>query len=93
MQQHKAFDAVLIDSDMETADGGNLAAYLRADLLKPATPILRLFELPPQALLGVPSDDRMTFNISKLDRQSLLGTLASMLAAQDENATSQELAA
>jgi two-component system chemotaxis sensor kinase CheA len=93
VHQHKAFDAVLIDSDMETADGGNLAEYLRAELVKPATPILRLFELPPQALLGVPSDDRMTFNISKLDRQSLLGTLASMLAAQDENATSQELAA
>jgi two-component system chemotaxis sensor kinase CheA len=93
MQQHKTFDAVLIDSDMETADGGNLAEYLRAELVKPATPILRLFELPPQALLGIPSDDRMTFNISKLDRQSLLGTLASMLAAQDENTTSQELAA
>lgn len=92
-QQHKAFDAVLIDSDMETADGGNLADHVRAELVKPATPIFRLFELPPQALLGIPSEDRMTFNISKLDRQSLLGTLASMLAAQDENATSQELAA
>jgi hypothetical protein len=44
-------------------------------------------------VLGLPIDDRMTRNLSKLDRQTLLGTLASILAAQDVNETSKELAA
>jgi two-component system, chemotaxis family, sensor kinase CheA len=93
MQQRKGFDAVLIDTDMETSDGGNLADYVRASLVKPETPIFRLFELPPQSLLGLATDDRMTVNLSKLDRQGLLSNLASVLAAQDEHTTSQELAA
>jgi two-component system, chemotaxis family, sensor kinase CheA len=89
----KDFHAVIIDAEMETAEGRNLAQYLRETLVKADFPIFRLYEMPSHAVLGLPIDDRMTRNLSKLDRQTLLGTLASILAAQDVNETSKELAA
>jgi CheY-like chemotaxis protein len=91
--QHKDFDAVLVDGDMAAADGGSLAEYIRTLFGNPDVPIFRLFEMPPQAVLSVPGEDRTTCNLSKLDRQGLLGAIASVLAAKDEQNTSQELAA
>lgn len=93
MALRRDFQAIMVDAEMETADGRNLAQYLREALVKADFPIFRLYEMPSHAVLGLPVDDRMTRNLSKLDRQTLLGTLASILAAQDANDTSKELAA
>ena len=46
-----------------------------------------------EAVLVLPVEDRMTRNLSKLDRQTLLSSLASILATQDSIDTSKELAA
>jgi two-component system chemotaxis sensor kinase CheA len=93
LEHRKDFDAIMIDADMETPEGRNLAQHLRETLVNADFPIFRLYEMPSQAVLGLPVDDRMTRNLSKLDRQTLLGTLASILATQDANDTSTELAA
>ena len=87
------FDAIMVDAEMETASGKNLSQHLRETLVKPDFPIFRLYEMPSHAVLGLPVEDRMTRNLSKLDRQTLLSTIASILAAQDANDTSKELAA
>ena len=89
----KDFHAIMIDADMETAGGRNLPQHLRQTLARPDLPIFRLYEMPSHAVHGLPIDDPMTRNLSKLDRQTLLATLASILAAQDKNETSTELAA
>jgi two-component system chemotaxis sensor kinase CheA len=89
----KDLDAIMIDADMETASGKNLSQHLRETLVKADFPIFRLYEMPSHAVLGLPVEDRMTRNLSKLDRQSLLSTIASIMAAQDANDTSKELAA
>ena len=93
IEHRKDLDAIMIDAEMETAAGKNLSQYLRESLVKADFPIFRLYEMPSHAVLGLPVEDRMTRNLSKLDRQTLLGTLASFLAAQDANDTSKELAA
>ena len=67
----------------------NLARHLREHAGPADFPIFRLYEMPSNAVLGLPAEDRMTRNLSKLDRQNLLGTLASILAAQDDPTTSQ----
>ncbi len=89
----KDFQAIMVDAEMATADGRDLAQYLRETLVAADFPIFRLHAMPSHAVLSLPVDDRMTRNLSKLDRQTLLGTLASILAAQDANDTSKELAA
>jgi two-component system chemotaxis sensor kinase CheA len=93
MALRKDFDAIMIDADMETVGGRNLSQHLRETLVKADFPIFRLYEMPSHAVLNLPSEDRMTRNLSKLDRQTLLGTLAAILAAQNANETSKELAA
>lgn len=93
LEHRRDFDAIVIDAEMETASGTNLSHHLRETLVKADFPIFRLYEMPSHAVLGMPSEDRMTRNLSKLDRQSLLNTLASILAAQDANDISKELAA
>jgi len=87
------FDAILIDAEMETSEGGNLSQYLRETLVSADFPIFRLYEMPSHTVLGMPAEDPMTRNLSKLDRQTLLNTLTSILAAYDANETSKELAA
>ena len=92
LAQSKEFDAVLMDADFETGDGGDLEDILRSKL-KPDFPIFRLYEMASHDVLNVPMTDANSFNISKLDRQGLLGSLASVLAKQDVHKTSKELAA
>ena len=93
IEYRKDIDAIMIDAEMETSGGKNLSQHLRETLARPDFPIFRLHEMPSHAVLGLPVEDRMTRNLSKLDRQTLLSTLASILAAQDANDTSKELAA
>ena len=73
------FDAVLVDAEMVTKSGDGLASALRERLLTDEMPMLVLHEVPTPAVLGMPSDHRMTANVSKLDRQYLLNTLSSLL--------------
>ncbi|NJM35201.1 MAG: response regulator, partial [Rhodomicrobium sp.] len=93
LEQRKDFDALLIDAEMETADGEDLADHLRVNALKADFPVFRLYERPAHAVLNIPATDPMTMNLSKLDRQGLLSTLASVLVKQDTYETSKELAA
>jgi two-component system chemotaxis sensor kinase CheA len=76
LEQRKDFDALLIDAEMETADGDDLADYLRVNQLKGDFPIFRLYERPAHAVLNIPATDPMTMNLSKLDRQGLLSALS-----------------
>lgn len=93
LETRRDFDAVMIDAEMETPEGHNLAQRLGETLVHTGLPVFRLHELPSHAVLGLPVDNSMTRNLSKLDRQSLLSTLASILAAHEAHDTSKELAA
>jgi CheY-like chemotaxis protein len=93
LESRKDFDAVMIDAEMTTPNGRNLAKHLRQTLADARLPIFLLHEMPSHAVLGLPADDHMTRNLSKLDRQTLLSTLASILAAQEMDHTSKDMAA
>jgi hypothetical protein len=57
-------------------------------------PIFLLHEMPAHDVLGLPPADPGMVNLSKLDRQGLLGALASVLAKRDPHAKkAKELAA
>jgi CheY-like chemotaxis protein len=93
LEQRRDYDAILVDAEMETEDGRNLAQHLRAVGPTAKLPIFRLFGVPSHAVLSIPVEDRMTTNLSKLDRQNLLNTLASILAAHEPSENAKELAA
>jgi two-component system chemotaxis sensor kinase CheA len=80
------FDAVLVEAEMATKDGANLAATLREKQLSDDMPLLVLHEVPTPSVLSMPSDHRMTANVSKLDRQYLLNTLSSLLTLNEREA-------
>src|SRR5262249_42425893 len=86
------FDAVLVDAEMATKDGLNLAATLRERQLSEDMPLLLLHEVPTPSVLSMPSDHRMTAHVSKLDRQYLLSTLSSLLTLNEREAASGYLA-
>ncbi len=88
-----AFDAIMIDARMESSSGRNLARHLRETWVKSHVPIFRLYEMPSIAVLGLPADDLMARNLSKLDRQTLLATLASIFTPRDGDHSAKELAA
>ncbi len=79
------FRVVAVDAEMLDEDGQNLAQALR-DRLPGDFPLVRLYNQPAHMVAGMPVDHPMTINISKLDRQSLLATLASILTTQEQQA-------
>jgi two-component system, chemotaxis family, sensor kinase CheA len=79
------FDAVMIDAEMTDKSGAPLAAFLRDRVLSDEMPLLLLHELPTAAVMGLPTGHHMTANVSKLDRQYLLNTLASLLTLNERN--------
>ncbi len=79
------FDAVLVDAEMEGKGGSVLATILRDRLMADEMPMLVLHEAPTPAVLGIASNHRMTSHVSKLDRQYLLNTLASLLTLTELN--------
>jgi two-component system chemotaxis sensor kinase CheA len=79
------FDAVMIDAEMTDKSGASLPAFLRDKVLDDAMPLLLLHELPTAAVMGLPTGHQMTANVSKLDRQYLLNTLASLLTLNERN--------
>lgn len=93
IEKRKDFDAVLVDSEMEMEDGTSLAAHIRDHLVPHDFPIFQLFERPAHDMLNVPVTVPNTVNLSKLDRQGILGTLASVLSQRDSNQSSKGLAA
>ncbi len=93
LEHSKDLDGILIDAEMETDEGENLADYVRTNLVDGDFPMFRLYEMPAHAVMSVPAVDRMSVNLSKLDRQGLLSSLASVLAKQELQETSRELAA
>jgi two-component system chemotaxis sensor kinase CheA len=93
IEQREECDALLIDAGMQLADGGRLAEQLRS-LVPQDLPIFLLHEMPAHDVLGLPPADPGMVNLSKLDRQGLLGALASVLAKRDPHAKkAKELAA
>jgi two-component system chemotaxis sensor kinase CheA len=92
IEQHKDFDAVLIDTELLDGQAYNFAHELRSKL-KPDSPIFALYEMTPHDVLNVPLNDPNRFNLSKLDRRELLGTLSSVLTKRNMQQRSKELAA
>jgi hypothetical protein len=78
---------------MEMEDGTSLAAHIRDHLVSHDFPIFQLFERPAHDMLNVPVTVPNTVNLSKLDRQGILGTLASVLSQRDSSQSSKGLAA
>ena len=79
------FDAVMIDAEMTSKEGGPLFAMLRDKVLSDEMPLLLLHELPTPSVMGLPTGHPMTANVSKLDRQYLLNTLSSLLTLNERN--------
>lgn len=91
-EHNPGFRAVLIDADMLNSDGKNLAQYLRDKVLTDDMPLIRLYEQPASAVVGLPVDHQMTINVSKLDRQTLLNTLSSIFTTQEQQESLQNSA-
>jgi two-component system chemotaxis sensor kinase CheA len=92
-EHEQNFMAIVIDAEATDAEGKSLIQYLRGKVPEDF-PIVRLYEQPSHAVAGMPTDHPMTINVSKLDRQTLLSTLSSIQATQEEQANaSRELAA
>ncbi len=90
------FKAVLVDAEMTDDEGRNIAQYIREKYVSDDMPIVRLYEQPASTVIGLPIDHNMTVNVSKLDRQTLVNTLSSIFATQEqENSqhSSREMAA
>jgi two-component system chemotaxis sensor kinase CheA len=81
------FDALLVDAAMTDDDGDSVVKLLRGALLADDIPLLRLHEASPPAVLGIAADHPMTMDVSKLDRQNLLGMLSSLLSRRERDAS------
>ncbi len=79
------FDGLMIDAEMTDICGVPLAAFLRDKVLSDEMPLLLLHELPTASVMGLPTGHHMTAHVSKLDRQYLLSTLASLLTLNERN--------
>lgn len=93
MDKHRNFDAILVDAELSAGKGTSMISHLREKYVGEAFPIFQLFERPAHDMLNVPTIHPNTVNVSKLDRQGILGTLASVLAQRDSQENSKELAA
>ncbi len=93
LEQRKDFDALLIDSEFRMQDGRSAIDFMRNEVVGKDLPIFQLCEMPAHDVMGLPMLDANTVNLSKLDRQGLLGTLATVLTKRDAHELSKELAA
>jgi two-component system chemotaxis sensor kinase CheA len=83
------FKAILVDAEMTDNEGQNVAQYIREKCVSDDMPIIRLYEQPASTVMGLPIDHNMTVNVSKLDRQTLVNTLSSIFATQEQQESSQ----
>jgi two-component system chemotaxis sensor kinase CheA len=93
MERRRDFDAFLVDAEIEATPGRKLAAHLRDVLGDESFPIFQLYERPAHDMLNVAVLHPNTVNLSKLDRQGILGSIASVLAQRDAQKLSRGMAA
>jgi two-component system chemotaxis sensor kinase CheA len=93
MERRPDFDAFLVDAEIEAAPGRKLAAQLRDMVGDDSFPIFQLYERPAHDMLNIAVLHPNTVNLSKLDRQGILGTIASVLAQRDAQKLSRGMAA